>query len=113
MSCAASILLFVAIVAGGSVYQYGVQRLNAVIYYPDGRIELVRVVNHTGNYCPVECAVHHRHRVHDVRCECMDGEDCKHFTVLHVICRADEDHHSALEREIRNAKPELTVLAVH
>jgi hypothetical protein len=113
MSCAASILLFVAIVASGSTYRMSIQRFNAVIYFQDGQIELVRVVNQSGHYCPAECAVQHRHRVHDVRWECTDSEDCEHFTVLHVIYDGEENRRVALERELENTEPGLTALAIH
>lgn len=113
MSCVASILIFVAIVASGSAYQVSIQRLNAVIYFQDGHIELVRVVNQSGHYCPVDCAVHHRHRVHDVRWECAEAEGCEHFTVLHVIYDGEENRQLALERELEKIEPDLTVLATH
>ena len=78
-------------------------RSSAVIYFPDRRIEQVRVVNHGDAYCPFNCKVRHRHRVHDIRWSCAATSPCEHFTVLHVVYRGEENRLAALEKELGDA----------
>ena len=103
MSAAAALAVLVVLTAGGIMHQVQETRTHAVIYCHDGHIEQVQVVNHGHHFCPVDCQVNHRHRVHDVRWVCPDGEACTHYTVLHVVYRGEENRLAALERALREA----------
>ena len=103
MSAAAALVFIVVLTAGGITHQVWETRTHAVIYGRNGHMEHVRVVNHGHEFCPCDCRVDHRHRVHDIRWACPDGEACEHFTVLHVIYRGEENRLAALERELREA----------
>ncbi len=100
MHWALNLVLFAALTAGGVGYRSSVMRSNAVIYFPDGHIEQVYVANHGDAFCPPNCKVQHRHRVHDIRWSCADAATCEHFTVLHVVYRGEENRLAALEKEL-------------
>ena len=97
------LVLFAALTAGGVSYRSSSIRSSAVIYFPDGHIEQVRVVNHGDAFCPPNCKVLHRHWVHDIRWSCADAAACEHFTVLHVVHRGEENRLAALEIELGDA----------
>ena len=85
----AGLILSAALVAGGRARQQQDALSRAVIYYRDGTIEQVAVKNTGGRFCPPECEVAHRHRVHDIRWTCAEGNTCGHFTVLQVFIDQD------------------------
>ncbi len=100
MHWALNLVLFAALTAGGVGYRTSVIRSNAVIYFSDGHIGQVHVANYGDAFCPLNCKVQHRHRVHDIRWSCADGAACEHFTVLHVVYRGEENRLAALEKEL-------------
>ena len=103
MHWALQLVLFAALTAGGVGYRTSVMRSNAVIYFPDGQIQQVHVANYGDAFCPLNCKVQHRHRVHDIRWSCADAASCEHFTVLHVVYRGEENRLAALEKELRDS----------
>lgn len=103
MYWAVNLILMAALTVGGIGYHSSIMRSYAVIYFPDRHIERVRVVNHGDNFCPLNCKVQHRHRVHDIRWSCAATAPCKHFTVLHVAYRGEENRLAALEKELGDA----------
>ena len=100
MHWALNLILMAALTVGGIGYRSNSIRSHAVIYFPDRPIEQVRVVNHGDAFCPFNCRVQHRHRVHDIRWSCAAAAPCEHFTVLHVVYRGEENRLAALEKEL-------------
>jgi hypothetical protein len=100
MNLVTGLALFAALTVGGISYQYRLALSNAVIYYQDGQIEQVRVVNSGSFFCPEHCQVQHRHRVHDIRWICPEGDSCSHFAVIHVLVQPGEDRKTALATEL-------------
>ena len=88
----AGLILSAALVAGGRARQQQDAISRAVIYYGDGTIQQVAVRNTGDRFCPPECKVRHRHRVHDIRWTCAEGNVCGHFIVLQVFI--DQDNRS-------------------
>ena len=98
ISLAASLALFASITMGSMAYQRQALRSQALITYRDGRTEQVSVRNSGEYFCPVNCQVHHRHRVHDLRWTCRDQDGCDHFTVFHVIMYGNNSSVSGSQR---------------
>ncbi len=98
-----NLVLFAALTVGGVSYRSSMIRSSAIITFPNGRIEQVRVVNYGDAFCPPYCKVQHRHLVHDIRWSCADAAACEHFTVLHVVYRGEENRLAALEKELGHA----------
>ncbi len=94
---------FVLALMGSVAHQHSVERSHAVIHYRNGNTAQVRVINFGDSFCPPNCGVRHRHRVHDIRWSCSLAVDCDHFTVFHVIHRGDENRIAALEQELRES----------
>ena len=103
MHWAINLVLFAALTVGGVSYRSSMIRSSAIIYFPNGYIKQVRVVNYGDAFCPPTCKVRHRHRVHDIRWSCADAAACEHFTVLHVVYRGEENRLAALENELADA----------
>ena len=81
------LMLFSALVAGGSALHIREQASQATILAAAGH-EVLVTVKHSGDYfCPAYCRVDHRHIVHDIRWQCTQGAGCDHFRVLHVVGR--------------------------
>lgn len=100
MNLVAGLALIVVALLGGLAHQHSAERSNAVIYYRNGYTAQVRVLNYGDSFCPPNCGVWHRHRVHDIRWSCYLADDCDHFTVFHVIYRGAENRIAALEKEL-------------
>ncbi len=115
MNPAVGIALIVVALMGGVAHQHSMERSNAVIYYHNGFTAQVKVINYGDSFCPTNCGVRHRHRVHDIRWSCFLADDCDHFIVFHVIYRGDENRIAALEKELREsdltAGSSITVIA--
>ncbi len=85
------LVLFSAMVVGGSALRTQERDALATIHAAGGRDVQVRVKN-TGEYfCPARCRVDHRHQVHDVRWQCAQGLSCDHYLVLHVSGNPEEE----------------------
>ena len=101
MNPIAAAALIVLALMGSVAHQRSIERSKAVIYYENGYTARVKIINYGDSFCPSNCRVWHRHRVHDIRWPCFLGEDCDHFTVSHIVYRGDENRNGALEKTLR------------
>ena len=103
MNPVAAAALIVLALMGSVAHQHSVERSKAVIYYENGYTARVTIINYGDSFCPSNCGVWHRHRVHDIRWSCSPAVDCGHFTVFHVIYRGADNRIAALEQELRES----------
>ena len=101
MNPVAAVTLIVVAVMGALAYQHSVERSNAVIHYQHGHAAQIKVIHYGDSFCPPNCGVRHRHRVHDIRWSCFLADDCDHFTVLHAVYRGDKNRMAALEKTLQ------------
>ncbi len=103
MNLTPTVTLIVVALMGGWAHQHSLERSNAVIYYQNGDMAQVKVIKYGDSFCPSNCGVGHRHRVHDIRWSCYLGDDCDHFIVFQVVNRGDQNRIAALEKELRES----------